>query len=166
MGSINTNFNGQFVNSEEELLKFATESLFPSHGLILRKSDMDNSETIKGITDFELLRNSFRFLKQKYNTCYVETDMRALFNPSRLKVIEEAAKKLSQKINSRCSNCRGPGFGVTAMKKGLPCQKCGFPTKSTLSYEYTCQLCGFTEEKKFPHGKYTEEPMFCDICNP
>lgn len=164
--SLRTNFNSQTVNSEEELLKFAAEALFPSHGLILRKSDEDHSETIKGITEPEQLKNSFRLFKKKYNSCYVQTDMRAMFNPTRMEVIEEVTKKFSQKINSLCPNCNKPGFGVTGQKKGLPCNLCGFPTKSTLAYEYKCQICDFTEEKKFPNGKYSEEPMFCDICNP
>jgi hypothetical protein len=46
-------------------------------------------------------------------TTYVETDMRAMYNPSRMTVIQNATKKLVEKINSCCPNCNIPGFGIT-----------------------------------------------------
>jgi len=73
--------------------------------------------------------------------------MRAMYNPTRMKVIESAAIKLANKITSCCPNCNTPGFGVTDAKRGLPCEWCRFPTRSTLSHIYICQKCSYVKEK-------------------
>jgi hypothetical protein len=49
-------------------------------------------------------------------TTFVETDMRAMYNPSRMTVIQNATKK--EKINSCCPHCNIPGFGITDAKRG------------------------------------------------
>lgn len=164
--STSTNFNGKQIRSEEELLAFAYQVSFPTHGLILRKSKEENTDIYKGITDIEILKQSFNSLYSKYNTVYVETDMRAMYNPSRMNVIQMATEKLVQKIKSTCPQCHMPGFGITDAKKGLKCSSCGLPTKSTLCYIYICQHCEFTKEEMFPNKKTTEDPMYCDYCNP
>lgn len=164
--SLETNFNGSEIKSEKELQEFAANSSFPSHGLILRKSKDDLGDIVKGITNDELLNKAFYTLISKYGAAYVETDMRAMYNPTRMKVIEKAAYKLVDKIKSLCPKCETPGFGIMDRKEGLPCQQCHFPTRSTLSYSYSCQKCSYKKEEKYPNGKQTEDPMYCDICNP
>jgi len=164
--STDTNFNGKEIKTEEELLAFAKAINFPSHGLILRKSKSSNDSIIKGITNKNRLEQAFNELFDKFNSVYVETDMRAMFNPSRMKVIEAATKKLITKINSLCPQCSQPGFGITDTKSGLACGFCGSPTNSTLSYIYVCQHCSYAKEERYPHNRTTEEPMYCDYCNP
>ena len=164
--STETNFSGSEIKTEEELMEFADKVKFPSHGLIIRRSKNDFTEIVKGITSKEILRSTFNYFISNYGTSFIETDMRALYNPTRLKVIEKLTKKLSDKINKLCSVCKTPGFGITDVKKGLPCRICNFPTRSTLSYIYSCQKCSFSYEEKYPNGKNTEDPMWCDLCNP
>jgi len=164
--STETNFNGSEIKNEQELLDFADLVKFPSHGLILRKSKIDNSYIVKGITNLEDLKKSFHLMLEKFNNVYAETDMRAMHNPSRMTVIKNATKKLVDKVNSCCPQCNIPGFGVTDAKKGLECSLCGSPTNSTLSFIYSCQKCHFKKEEMYPHKKTTEEPMYCDFCNP
>jgi hypothetical protein len=89
-----------------------------------------------------------------------------MFNPSRMNVIEKATQKLVQKIRSTCPQCKMPGFGITDARKGLECSLCGSPTNSTLSYIYDCQHCQFTKEEMYPNKKTTEDPTYCDYCNP
>lgn len=164
--SLETNFNGTDIKSEQELLDFASMIHFPSHALILRKSKSDNTNIVKGITDWTHLKNEFYALNSKYDRVYVETDMRAMFNPLRMSVIETATKKLIDAINSCCPNCDIPGFVVSDVKKGLKCSLCGFPTKSPLSLLYKCQKCSFEKEEMYPNNKTKEDPMYCDNCNP
>lgn len=164
--SIETNFNGSEIKTENELMEFAKKVKFPSHGLIIRKTSNDLTEIVKGITSYDELRSTFYYFISKYGTSFIETDMRAMFNPTRLKVIKELTKKLADKINRLCPECKTPGFGITDLRKGLPCQVCSFQTKSTLSYIYSCQKCSFIYEEKYPDGKNTEDPMWCDLCNP
>lgn len=164
--SLETNFNADYATNETELISFASKVKFPSHGLILRKSPDELEDITKGITNLEFLITQFHSLVSKYGKVYIETDMRAMYNPTRMEVIRKLTSKLIDKINSTCPNCSTPGFGVTKVKEGLPCSYCKFPTRSIKSHIYSCAKCDFTEEKKFPNGKQFEDPMYCDICNP
>ncbi|GAA3919878.1 DUF6671 family protein [Hymenobacter algoricola] len=164
--SLTTNFNGQTVASEEELWAFAEAALFPSHGLILRQSKDDKTGIVKGITDPEQLRNTFRKIYGEHTAAYVETDMRALYNPTRMAVIEKATAALTAKVQSCCPQCATPGFGITDARRGLKCSLCGSPTNSVLSYIYSCRHCGCAKEEVYPHSKTAEDPMYCDCCNP
>jgi len=164
--STETNFNGKEVKTEEELMAFANLIKFPSHGLILRKAKEQNGNIIKGITSINQLKEVFEKLIREFKSVYAETDMRAMYNPTRMKVIKAAAKKLVDKINSLCPKCDMPGFGITDVKKGLRCSLCGAPTNSTLCYIYVCKHCEFKKEEMFPNMKIIEDPMFCDNCNP
>ncbi len=164
--STETNFDGKEISTEKELLAFADSVGFPTHALILRKAKAEITDIIKGISHIDLLKNTFNELLEKHEMVYVETDMRALYNPSRMKVIEAATQKLIDKINSFCPQCGTPGFGITDAKRGLTCSLCGSPTNSTLSYLYVCQHCQYEMEEMYPHSKTTEDPMYCDSCNP
>ena len=164
--STETNFDAKTITSEEELLAFCEKVQFPSHAVILRPAVNDYTQIFKGIQDKSELMEAYKHLLSSYSSVYIETDMRAHLNPSRMKVIEEATKKLIEKIKSTCPNCSIPGFGITDAKVGLPCQQCHLPTKSTLSHTYSCIGCGHQEEEKYPHGKTWEDPMYCNFCNP
>ena len=164
--STSTNFNGKQIQSQEELISFAKVIGFPEHGLILRKSKDENLDIYKGITDIDTLKKSYKVLSSKYKSIYAETDMRAMYNPTRMNVIREATKKLILKIKSTCPQCQIPGFGITDAKKGLECSLCGSPTNSILSYIYVCQHCQFTKEDMYPNKKTSEDPSYCDNCNP
>lgn len=161
-----TNFNGRELKTENELLDFAQAIGFPTHGLILRQAKDVVSELHKGIIDYENLKTAFKYLQTRNHSVYAETDMRAMYNPTRMKVIQIAAEKLVEKIKSSCPECKMPGFGITQAKKGLKCSLCGSPTNSTLSYILQCQSCHFIKENMYPHDKKLEDPMYCNYCNP
>lgn len=164
--STETNFNGKTIKSENELLDFAKSAGFPEHKLILRKSKDEAFEIYKDLNTHEDLINTFKHLYSEYQSAYAETDMRAMNNPTRMQVIQKATIKLIEKIKSTCPECKTPGFGVTDAKKGLKCELCGAPTNSTLSYIYECQHCKYTKEEMYPNNKKSEDPMYCDNCNP
>jgi uncharacterized protein YfkK (UPF0435 family) len=164
--STKTNFKGMTVRNYEELLDFAHNALFPSHALILRKNRDETEGMIKGISNDEALRQAFASIHSKQNEVYVETDMRAMFNPTRMQVIASTTEKLIQKINHTCPKCATPGFDIQEVQAGLPCTRCAAPTRSTLSLIYQCKACSFTEKVQHPHGKSSEDPEFCDFCNP
>ncbi|MDB9755892.1 hypothetical protein OAB20_06370 [Winogradskyella sp.] len=164
--STKTNFNGRAIKNEKDLLEFAELVKFPSHALILKKSETDTQHQIKGISSIKALKEAFQYLIKKHKTVFAETDMRAMHNPMRMDVIEAATKKLVVKIKTYCPTCNTPGFGVTDLKKGLPCDLCNMPTQSTLSLIYSCLKCKTAKEKLYPNNKITEAPMYCDFCNP
>lgn len=164
--SLDTNFNGAEVSSIDELTDFAEKAKFPTHGLILRKSKYSGENIIKGITDWPILKESFDHLIKSSSSLFVETDMRAMFNPSRRKVISTAVEKLVATIKSTCPSCHFPGFSIVKIKEGLPCELCHLPTRSVISHIYTCQKCLETKEILYPNQKMVEDPAFCDYCNP
>lgn len=164
--STNTNFNAKTIHSEKELLDFASMVNFPSHGLILKGINDTNNFIHKGIVNQTELIQAFNDLKQRDLLVQVETDMRAMYNPTRMSVIETVAKKLIKKIQSTCPNCQMPGFDITDIQAGLLCSLCETPTKSTIAYISVCSHCDFTKKLMYPNGKTKEDPMYCDCCNP
>jgi len=164
--SLETNFNAAYINSVDELQDFASKALFPSHALIIRKSKESSDAIVKGIQDWEMLKRVFYEYKKSNKSVYIETDMRAMYNPTRMVVIENLTHKLVFKISSLCPQCSMPGFGITDALTGLPCDTCNFPTRSVLAYIYSCKYCSFTNQANHPNGIAFENPQYCDRCNP
>jgi hypothetical protein len=164
--STETNFYSTEVKNLVELEEFIKKVNFPSHGVIVKDSPTEFNYLVKGIVDKEYLIETYNDFISKYGKAFIETDMRALFNPTRMQRIELLAHKLADKVKSLCPKCQTPGFGIVKANPGLPCGLCGTPTKSTLSYQLCCKKCGHSQEDKFPKGKQVEDPMYCDICNP
>lgn len=164
--SLQTNFAGDQISSETALRNFAEKALFPSHRLIVRRDSKTTAGLVKGIGDWDTLLNAWRLAMEEYGSAYVETDMRAHLNPTRMKVIERATEKLLEKVHALCPSCGTPGFGISRAIKGLPCSLCHQPTQSTLAFVCRCAKCGHEAERLHPHGKTQEDPMYCNYCNP
>lgn len=164
--STETNFNASVINNRTELDDFLELAKFPSHAVIFRKSKNDNEDIFKEIVDLKSVDSHFDYLIKKYNSFFAETDMRAMFNPTRQKVIEETTIKLIEKLKSHCPNCNQAGFSVIRHIPGLKCSNCGSPTKSTKAYIYACQFCHHQLEKSIHKEHLFEDPMYCDFCNP
>ena len=161
--SYETNFNQQKIKSEEELNQFLTQAKFPSHAVIVKSS---SGELFKGINDADVLRKIVQDHFDSNDIFEVETDMRAMYNPSRMLVIEKAIELLIRKMNAFCSECQTPGFDIVERKPGLPCELCHQPTRSIKEDVYKCKACEHVEVKQFPNEKCFEDPMYCDFCNP
>jgi hypothetical protein len=167
--SLETNYRQQEITSIEEALDFAAKIDFPSHALIVRtKSNSSNTEDIiKGITTEDRAIEAVETILKKTDDrkAFIETDMRAMYNPTRMKVIAKATENLVKKIENCCPNCGFPAFQIKERKKGLPCDGCGLPTNSIKSEIYICDRCNFRSEKLFPYGEKAEA-MYCQYCNP
>ncbi|QCK16721.1 DUF6671 family protein [Mangrovivirga cuniculi] len=159
--SASTNYNYQEIQTLDDLEKFAINSGFPEHGLILKTEQ----ECIKGIVDFKVLNRIFKELMSKSERVEVMTDMRANFNPTRREVIKKATYKLMERLKSLCPVCQTPGFRITDFEEGLPCSQCGCPTAGIKTYIYSCSKCDYTSRKTNLHKKL-EDPVYCQLCNP
>ncbi|WP_353930383.1 DUF6671 family protein [Okeanomitos corallinicola TIOX110] len=168
--STDTNFNHQIIHNLPAAAEFAQKVGFPEHGLVVwfEKSTSGNPEIIKGINTKERLQESVNFALNNSldGNLHIETDMRALYNPTRMENIKKATQDLLNKINSCCSQCRTPGFSVTETVKGLPCEICHQPTVLTMAIVYQCQKCNFIDKKLYPQGKQFADPSLCNYCNP
>ena len=160
----NTNLNSKEITSEKEFDAFLAEVKFPSHGVILK--DKQSNSLYKEINTESEIKSIFQKLLSKNGIVTCETDMRAMFNPTRMENIKELAYKLVEEIHLICPKCLHPGFQITEAKKGLPCAACNFPTASTLKFISKCSACSFQQEQLYPNKKQQEDPMYCDFCNP
>lgn len=161
-----TNFDGGDFSSWDELKRFATRVGFPTHALILRVGKNDYTFQYKAVRDWSLLEISYQKIVSLARSVYVETDMRACYNPTRMAAIERAGHKMIELLQSHCPQCAAAGFSVTAVERGLPCECCGQITEGVLAHRYECQLCGFEKMEWFPNGKSNELAMYCNECNP
>ena len=160
-----TNFAGQYVTSITEALDFARRVGFPTHALILRKSEHSTKPIYKGIvTEVELREKIQKLLGFFRKKVWLETDMRAHMNPTRMNTIAKATENLLENIRSRCPTCGAPGFVVTNVTRGLPCNTCGLPTEAVMADVRTCTTCRHTQTT--PRERSVVDPAECSHCNP
>ena len=164
--STETNNSGKIIETETDLRKFADSVQFPSHGIILKSSEINPIKIYKDFDSMKDLLKHYNDLGSEYSNIYAETDMRAHRNPTRMNVIEKTTYTLIDKIKNCCPSCKTPGFVVISAQFGLPCALCSLPTRSTLSHLYQCKKCGFQQKKMYPRGIQEEDPTYCDNCNP
>ncbi len=176
--STETNYNQISINSIADSKDFLTKVKFPQHGLIVRQEDprkniIDKTHTqesliFKGITNLADLYKAVESCKaaSKNNIVYLETDMRAHMNPTRLKVIRKLALKLASRIRQLCPACACPGFGRSGFIGGLPCQECDYPSDYPLYEIHSCVSCNFQQQIARTDGVTHVKAFECNYCNP
>jgi len=164
-----TNYNMQSLHSMEALQKFSEKSLFPSHALIVRPDNKENkSHIFKGINTVDMLETAFKD-SMKHSTngkVWVETDMRANMNPSRMSVIQGLAEELATRLSALCAKCENPGWGKVQVEKGLACSCCGIETELIKTVVYGCTKCDYKEKRAPSHNVLKADPGSCSYCNP
>lgn len=165
--SADTNADSAYVFDQADLEKFIEKSGFPSHHIIMRPDHSKCKKNIQYVNREELLLPSFEYSlnQSRKKRVFIETDMRAYANPTRMKNIQKATEKLIEKIHSQCPQCHMIGYSVIEKVKGLQCGTCGQASELILKYIYKCQHCGHVEEKLYPEGRYAPM-MYCYHCNP
>lgn len=161
--STNTNYRQQAVRSVQDAVAFAATVDFPSHGLIVRAND---TVIAKGITTEDGLATAVDTALGQAGRVQVETDMRALYNPTRMGVIAQATTHLLEIIANTCPACGCPGFREVKRWPGLPCGLCGTPTLLTRLVRYQCQRCDYQQDQPPVHQAPTADPGECPYCNP
>ena len=166
--SLQTVFGGEACVDRAQVKSFAERMKFPEHGLVVRAKEnwSVGDEMKKGITNEDELREFATRLIAHSGSCWLETDMRAMMNPTRMQVITETAERFAQELATECPSCDACWFRVTQAIPGLPCELCGWPTQSTRAYLRTCRVCAYTSTEPRPDGKAAEEPQHCGNCNP
>lgn len=161
-----TNFAHLLTANREKTEVFANAAGFPQHGLVVRPQREDDPRIRKGISDWEMLRDAFRWACEvAYNGCaFLETDMRAHMNPMRLEIIAQATQDLARKLYTLCPVCNTPGFQVMEHIPGLPCDDCDSPTQEAQADIYRCVRCGHQVMMECPEK--TASASRCNFCNP
>lgn len=163
-----TNMYGEYVSSIEQALDFAKKVNFPEFGLIVRKNENGRFGIYKDIHTKEgLIEKVGKLLSRPFTKqVFLETDMRAHKNPTRMKAIEKATEDLLNNISSLCPKCQTPGFVVVDFEKGLRCSLCNIPTELPVKDIYKCFICHHEEKKQVTKYGEKADPQHCGYCNP
>jgi len=158
--------NHGLVKTWQELSKFARLNKFPKHHLVIRPDHQDYPVFEKGIDNLDKLKEKFNeALKlSKKKRVFVEHDLRAFANPTRMRNIKEATKNLILKMKSLCPKCHTPGFWINRSQTGLPCAICEMPSNQIMAKIYTCLKCDYEKEEVVKNKK--ADPAKCNFCNP
>ena len=167
--TVETNFGHTVAPDLEAAFEFAHSAGFPGHGLIVSGS-RDNKPAPdvllnKDVTNAAQLEAAVLEAVGRCGAAFVETDMRAHRNPTRMTSIERATRDLTRRFRSRCPECDQPGFDVVERIPGLPCAWCGEPTSVIMAEALACQACGHREERSVA-TKPVADPGRCNSCNP
>ena len=161
-----TSFSHLLTESWEQAETFARTAGFPEHGLVARPQHEDDPRIRKGIADWETLREAFRWAcgEASNGRAFLETDVRAHMNPTRMEMIGQAAQDLARRLCTLCPICDAPGFQLAERVPGLPCEDCGTPTREARAEIHRCVRCGYQVTVVRPE-KVTSAGR-CDFCNP
>lgn len=157
--SEDTNFAALDLGPDADIDAFLARIGFPAHAVVLRAG----SGIIKGIASREALAQA---IGGAASPARIETDMRAHLNPTRMAMIARLAERLARRIATPCPACAAPGFGVTRVEPGLPCEDCGMPTSLLRSLVSACARCGQEARGPRADGRLTARPSECPNCNP
>jgi hypothetical protein len=160
-------FSHQLVADWASAQSFAQQSGFPDHHLVIRPEKEDDPRIRKGICSWPDLEAAFAWALQQSGNGHVflETDVRAHANPTRMRMIAAAAEDLARRLTSYCPECGAPGFGAVEQVTGLRCELCGLPTREKAAEVLACPKCSHRHTR--PRSDRTHaDPRYCDYCNP
>ena len=95
---------------------------------------------------------------------WLEADMRAHLNPTRMEAVAAAAADLIRRLQARCPACAYPDW-TAVVREGRSCAWCGGPTVEAWMEEYLCMACGHRAEQYIDPDR-KGEPGHCNYCNP
>lgn len=146
---------------------FARESGFPEHHLVVRAGGEKDPRLRKGIASWEDLDAAFAWAQSQSASgqVFLETDLRAHANPTRMQMIRLAALDLAARLKSLCPSCAAPGFWLVEKIPGLPCSGCGAPTHETRAEVLSCVKCTHAVTR-VRTDQTCADPGRCNYCNP
>lgn len=159
---------GRLCRSLDELREFCARVPFPSHQLVVRPHQHGSApeEIFKGLGERDELEARFALAQARHGAAWVELDLRAHANPTRMRALEAAAREFVEELARLCPRCSAPHFAVAQHVPGLPCAQCGEPTESLLALVRRCAECGAEQREERADGRREEDPGACSACNP
>ena len=161
------NYAHLLAKNWDEAEAFARKWEFPEHFMVVRPERDDDSRIRKGISSWAQLEDAFTSALEQSPSrlVFLEVDVRAYANPTRLEIIRLAADDLVKKLRSLCPECEAPGFWIVEHIAGLPCEECGTPTQESRADVLGCVKCQhrITRERT---DRLTADPGRCPYCNP
>jgi hypothetical protein len=158
-----TNFAQAEVRSWKEVQAFADRIGFPSHGLVVRAA-RDKPAVATAVIDRAELAATVRPLIARAGRVWLESDMRAHVNPTRMRAIAFATDDLIRRLLARCPACDFPDW-TPRLRQGRPCGECSGPTIEAWVEAHSCANCGHHTERCIDPGRRAE-PGHCTTCGP
>lgn len=158
-----TNYRQGWVEDWARTEAFAAAAGFPGHGLVVSPAP-DAAPIAKGILDADTLARAVALALARHGHAWLETDMRAHVNPTRMAMIGRAAQQLAERLESCCPRCGSPGWWPQASIPGRPCGECGTPTRLAVAQHWNCGACSFEERRDLETAP--ADPSHCEYCNP
>jgi hypothetical protein len=163
--SMKTNYGMMTIDQHTDISDFLSQVQFPSHALTLQ--NVSNHAVIaKGIHDEDTLEKVLAIAFKTQAQLLLGTDMRAMFNPTRMGVLRELAEQLVVRIARYCACCHAPGFGFKSTQGRLSCADCGAPTSFYKEEVWGCIQCDYQEYRGRKDGLLKVDPTYCHCCNP
>jgi hypothetical protein len=163
-----TNYSQLQLEPDQEPDGWLRQVGFPSHGIIARPLQEQEGLLYEGLRRSGDLRDAIELCRQAdpQGRVWLETDMRAHCNPTRMRSIRRLGVALARRLQSHCPQCQSPGWGLIATEPGLPCSSCGTPTTLTQQEIWGCPLCSARRRQPRRDGQQTADPGQCPWCNP
>lgn len=163
-----TNYNHTLLEPNQSLQPWLAQVRFPSHALIARPATAQAGELFKGLHTQQALAEAIARCRaaDPDGRVWLETDMRAHCNPTRMRSIRQLGLALVRRLRRPCPDCGSPGWGLIDTRPGLPCADCGTATQLSLAEIWGCQQCGSRREQPRRDGRLQADPGQCPWCNP
>lgn len=154
------------VHSVEQALELARRGGFPGHAMVVRRSENDPEGMVKGLNEEKTFIQAVEHLLSHNGRrpIFVESDLRAHCNPTRMQTIRCATLDLIEQMAHFCPACGAPGFQRIEAIPGLPCRWCRLPTSLPSAHRFQCSRCG--HQLTQPVEESFADPGQCSFCNP
>lgn len=165
--SAETNHCELEISPGDNYHSFLSQIDFPKHGVIVKSKESQKAifKNLKNESDVDqAIKQAFQL--SSLSKIILSTDMRACFNPTRMRVIEKAGQNLIEKLISLCPNCHIPGYSIIDGIPGLTCEDCGLPSQISKAVLWTCNNCHHSEIKNRPDNLMKLPASHCENCNP
>lgn len=163
--STETNFAHMDLRKNDRIDKFLELTKFGTHAVTVRALE-DDIILGKGIYQFDRLQMILDQYFKEYDVIRLETDMRAMMNPTRMRVIARVAEKLAVRLSRSCPECSHYGFGEVSVDGVLECELCSGETTLYKQRQVRCVFCGYSECHPREDGLRHADPTYCLSCNP
>lgn len=163
-----TNYAQKHLRSDEDLERWLQQVGFPAHGLIARPASAVRGPWHHDLCSRVDLNNALEACRRDdpHGEVWLETDMRAHRNPTRMRSIRRLGAALVRRLRCSCPSCGSPGWGLVETVPGLPCETCGTATDGTLLEVWGCPCCAHRERRPRRDGLTRASAAHCPWCNP
>ncbi|WP_420220544.1 DUF6671 family protein [Mycobacterium marinum] len=155
------------VDTADDAVRAAHRFGFPQQGAIVKTRIGGQVQVFgKGITDADTLIQvvGAAMAAGDHHSVMVEPDLRAHHNPTRRDVLTTLAARLANRLATHCPSCSCPGYGKVAVREGLACRTCGWPTSVVSADILACPAC--EHYARVERNQALADPRHCPQCNP